>query len=304
MLNFVVYKKSSTFINEKKMIMKTNYIKHLSSTIIILSFSWLYISCNNTATKGYTSTDTVTTSATQKVDSTSYIKSNGEKCNIFAEATIAVPTNCGNGNITELRKQFAKYALDAPDSLSVDEALNQYMVNYLKQYEISYNEDTAEGLGDEMDSDTIKTYNNSINISIIYNSKDIVTYRKTIVTRKNNFVSSVIHRYYSFDIKTGNYITLSNLFRNDAIQYLCQDFKTILMNENNVTSVDQLNDVGYYNIDNLVVNLNFYFDENGITWVYLPNELAIQTLGEPKIKITYSNLEPYLSENSLVKRFN
>lgn len=286
------------------MIMKTNYQKHLISTIIVLSFSWLCISCNQTASNGYTSTDTVSTSATQKVDSTSYIKSNGEKCNIFADATIAVPTNCGNGNITELRKQFAKYVLDAPDSLSVDEALNQYMINYLKQYEISYNEDTAEGLDDEIDSDTIKTYNNSINISVLYNNKDIVTFSKVIVTRKNNFVSSVVHRYYNFDIKTGNYITLNNLFRDDAIQYLCQDFKSILMSENNVSSVDQLNEVGYFNIDNLTVNLNFFFDETGITWVYLPNELAIQNLGEPKIKITYSNLEPYLNDNSLVKRFN
>lgn len=284
--------------------MKTNYQKHLISTIIVLSFSWLCISCNQTASNGYTSTDTVSTSATQKVDSTSYIKSNGEKCNIFADATIAVPTNCGSGNITELRKQFAKYVLDAPDSLSVDEALNQYMINYLKQYEISYNEDTAEGLDDEIDSDTIKTYNNSINISVLYNNKDIVTFSKVIVTRKNNYVSSVVHRYYNFDIKTGNYITLNNLFRDDAIQYLCQDFKSILMSENNVSSVDQLNEVGYFNIDNLTVNLNFFFDETGITWVYLPNELAIQNLGEPKIKITYSNLEPYLNDNSLVKRFN
>lgn len=284
--------------------MKTNYQKHLISTIIVLSFSWLCISCNQTASNGYTSTDTVSTSATQKVDSTSYIKSNGEKCNIFADATIAVPTNCGNGNITELRKQFAKYVLDAPDSLSVDEALNQYMINYLKQYEISYNEDTAEGLDDEIDSDTIKTYNNSINISVLYNNKDIVTFSKVIVTRKNNYVSSVVHRYYNFDIKTGNYITLNNLFRDDAIQYLCQDFKSILMSENSVSSVDQLNEVGYFNIDNLTVNLNFFFDETGITWVYLPNELAIQNLGEPKIKITYSNLEPYLNDNSLVKRFN
>ncbi|MBQ0070128.1 MAG: DUF3298 domain-containing protein [Bacteroidales bacterium] len=284
--------------------MKTNYQKHLISTIIVLSFSWLCISCNQTASNGYTSTDTVSTSATQKVDSTSYIKSNGEKCNIFADATIAVPTNCGNGNITELRKQFAKYVLDAPDSLSVDEALNQYMINYLKQYEISYNEDTAEGLDDEIDSDTIKTYNNSINISVLYNNKDVVTFSKVIVTRKNNYVSSVVHRYYNFDIKTGNYITLNNLFRDDAIQYLCQDFKSILMSENNVSSVDQLNEVGYFNIDNLTVNLNFFFDETGITWVYLPNELAIQNLGEPKIKITYSDLEPYLNDNSLVKRFN
>lgn len=284
--------------------MKTNYQKHLISTIIVLSFSWLCISCNQTASNGYTSTDTVSTSATQKVDSTSYIKSNGEKCNIFADATIAVPTNCGNGNITELRKQFAKYVLDAPDSLSVDEALNQYMINYLKQYEISYNEDTTAGLDDEIDSDTIKTYNNSINISVLYNNKDIVTFSKVIVTRKNNYVSSVVHRYYNFDIKTGNYITLNNLFRDDAIQYLCQDFKSILMSENNVSSVDQLNEVGYFNIDNLTVNLNFFFDETGITWVYLPNELAIQNLGEPKIKITYSNLEPYLNDNSLVKRFN
>ena len=45
-----------------------------------------------------------------------------------------------------------------------------------------------------------------------------------------------------------------------------------------------------------------YFDDNGITWSYLPNELAVEAVGEPRIFIPYGQLASSQCDNSIIER--
>ena len=74
-----------------------------------------------------------------------------------------------------------------------------------------------------------------------------------------------------------------------------------IFKQNNATGNEQLNDLGYFNVENITVSRNFYFDENGVTWSYLPNELAVEAVGEPKIFIPYGDLADYLCDDSIIK---
>ena len=117
-------------------------------------------------------------------------------------------------------------------------------------------------------------------------------------------MTSVTHRYYSFDVTTQSFIDVSSLFRDDAIADVCQLLRQQLMAQNNVSGNEQLNDLGYFNVENITVTRNFYFDDDGVTWSYLPNELAVEAVGEPKITIPYGDLEPSQCENSILERLN
>ena len=75
-----------------------------------------------------------------------------------------------------------------------------------------------------------------------------------------------------------------------------------MLKQNNVTGNEQLNDLGYFNVENITVSRNFYFDDKGITWSYLPNELAVEAVGEPKITIPYGELGDFLCDNSIIER--
>ena len=76
-----------------------------------------------------------------------------------------------------------------------------------------------------------------------------------------------------------------------------------LLKQNNASGNEQLNDLGYFNVENMTVTRNFYFDEDGITWSYLPNELAVEAVGEPKVSISYSDLKPSACDGSIISRF-
>ena len=77
-----------------------------------------------------------------------------------------------------------------------------------------------------------------------------------------------------------------------------------LLAQNNATGNEQLNDLGYFNVENITVSRNFYFYDKGVTWSFLPNELAVEAVGEPKISSAYSDLEPSLCENSIIERLH
>jgi hypothetical protein len=40
-----------------------------------------------------------------------------------------------------------------------------------------------------------------------------------------------------------------------------------------------------------------------VTWSYLPNELAVEAVGEPKITIPYSELKDMQCDDSILEKF-
>ncbi len=235
-------------------------------------------------------------------DNSSFTMSNGERCTIVAEATIDYPVSSGdNVAVDTLQRLFAAYVLEASDSLSLQDAMQQVVANSMHQYDFMQEPVSKDEVDESEDLATIK-YATSTRVSPIYNKNGVVTFERVDVVKKNDKVTSVTHRYYNFDVETQTYIDVNDLFRDDAIADVCQLLKQQLLTQNNATGNEQLNDLGYYNVENITVTRNFYFDDKGVTWSFLPNELAVEAVGEPKISIPYGNLEPSLSEESIIQR--
>lgn len=276
---------------------------HLPLYLILLIINLLSISCNKSAISNGNSLDTITVEIIKRADSTQFNKPDGSKCDIFIDVSLAFPSSCGNTEATtKLRRLYCKHILYAPDTISVEDAIKLFLANSLQQYYINNDNSIQENDIEETDIDTVKTYNLNTTINLYYNKNGIVTFCKVDIVKKNGQISSVTHRYYNFDIINSNYIELNNLFRDDVMTSLCQQLKFILMKDNKVSSVDELNNIGYFNIDNMNVSRNLYFDDNGINWIYLPNEIAVEALGEPHVSMSYKLLEPYMSDNSILKR--
>lgn len=263
----------------------------------------LMLSCNNGQKSNKGDGKPAITLKTQQLnDNSSFTMANGERCTITAEATIDYPVGSGEGvAIDSLQRLFAAYVLESGDSLSLQDALRQVVTNSMHQYDFM-NEPISEDMTAEDDVQATLKYATSTRITPIYNKNGIVTFERVDVVKKNDKVTSITHRYYSFDVKNATIIEVNDLFRDDAVADVCQLLKQQLLAQNNATGNEQLNDLGYFNVENITVSNNFYFDDNGLTWSYLPNELAVEAVGEPKITIPYKDLEPSLCENSIIDR--
>ena len=277
---------------------------HIVSIFILLAFMVLSVSCGRKGSKyADDGKPAVTIAQTHHQSNSSFMMSNGERCTIVAEATIDYPKMIGeNQPADSLQRLFAVYVLESGDTLSLTEAMNQVVVNSMHQYDFVEVPDVDEEVTADSDGMTTLKYVTSTRITPIYNKHGVVTFERVDVVKKNDKVSSVTHRYYSFDVDSQTFIDVNRLFRDDAISDVCQLLKQQLLTQNNVTGNEQLNDLGYFNVENISVSRNFYFDDKGVTWSFLPNELAVEAVGEPKITIPYKDLEPSLCENSIIER--
>jgi len=220
----------------------------------------------------------------------------------MAEATIDYPVTMGEGvRVDSLQRLFAAYVLESGDTLSLQDAMRQVVTNSMHQYDFMQEPVADEEFAGDEENVTIK-YATSTRIAPIYNKNGVVTFERVDVVKKNDKVTSVTHRYYSFDVESQSFIDLSRMFRDDALADVCQLLRKQLLAQNNAKGNEQLNDLGYFNVENISVTRNFYFDDNGVTWSYLPNELAVEAVGEPKITIPYSDLEEYLCDDSIIKK--
>lgn len=270
---------------------------------ILLSITTLLFSCGkNSWTSKSDGKPAVTVKSKHLNDKSSFIMSNGERCTITADATIDYPVSTAEGVLVDsLKRLFAAYVLESGDSLSLQDAMRQVVANSMHQYDFMQEPVNKDEADESTELATLK-YATSTRITPIYNKNGVVTFERVDVVKKNDKVSSVTHRYYSFDVETQTFIDVNRLFRDDAMADVCQMLKQQLLNQNNVTGNEQLNDLGYFNVENITVTSNFFFDDKGVTWSYMPNELAVEAVGEPRITIPYSDLESFLCENSIIDR--
>lgn len=273
------------------------------SLFIILSFTALLFSCSNSGKgSGGDGKSAVTVKTQQLNDTSAFTMANGERCTIVADATIDYPASAGEGTaVDSLQRLFAAYVLESGDTLSLQGAMRQVVANSMHQYDFMQ-EPVDKEMADESDDMATLKYATSTRVTPVYNKNGVVTFERVDVVKKNDKVSSVTHRYYSFDVESMTYIDVNRLFSEDAITDVCQMLQQQLLAQNNAKGNEQLNDLGYFNVENLTVTRNFYFDDNGVTWSFLPNELAVEAVGEPKITIPYGDLSECLCENSIIER--
>lgn len=241
---------------------------------------------------------------TQKLsDKSAFTMTDGKRCTIASEAIIDYPVSSGKGMpVDSLQRLFASTVLESGDTLSLHEAMRQVVANSMHQYDFMQ-EPVDKNEADEGEDVATLKYSTSTRVTPIYNKHGVVTFERVDVVKKNDKVTSVTHRYYSFDVETQTLVDVSRLFRDDAVADVCQLLRQQLLQQNNASGNEQLNDLGYFNVENLMVTSNFYFDDKGVTWSFLPNELAVEAVGEPKITIPYGDLTDYLCDESIIQRF-
>lgn len=277
--------------------MKTHYLQ----LAILLVVTLLLASCSKSSPGGG-GQPAVAVKSQQLSDASSFTLSNGERCSIVAEATIDYPVTGTNGvAVDSLQRLFAAYVLESGDSLSLQEAMRQVVANSMHQYDFM-EEPMTEAVADEAAEMNTLKYATSTRVAPIYNKNGVVTFERVDVVKKNDKVTSVTHRYYSFDVENQTYIDVNRLFRDDAVADVCQLLRQQLLAQNNATGNEQLNDMGYFNVENITVTRNFFFDDKGVTWSYLPNELAVEAVGEPRITVPYADLSDYKCDDSILDR--
>lgn len=276
-------------------------MKNPISLILLILTVVIAVGCSGGGKTSGDAEPTVTLSSTKQSDTLSFPLSNGNNCKVLVDVSVTYPKAFKTDKETAaLQRLFITTVLECPDSLAMADAVKQYTasISSLNSTDGS-DEDYAE---QEEDLIPVEKIQISVNITTAFNHHGVITFCKEVTYKRNDVMTSKMHRYYNLDLQSMKPVDLT-MFRDDAISDVCQLLKNKLMEQTHTHNNDELNELGYFNIDNLTVTTNFCFDDNGITWSFLPQELAADALTEPRITISYDALKPLAAEGSIINRF-
>ncbi len=237
----------------------------------------------------------------------SFKKSNGEVCQMKVKLVVTYPQAYkDSAQLIKLRQLFVAHLLKAPKGVTgVKEAMKSYASSIISRNtpsQYAQSQAVSDSVGADVDEVDVDRFESTINIKVVYNTHDLITFCKEETINKNGQRTSTTHHYTSFDLKTMKKVTLSQLIRDDSYDKVTAMLKKELMDDKGASNEDELNDMGYFNLPNLTVNNNFFFTSSGLTWSYDSSVIAVASVGEPNITIDYDDLEQYFCDDSILKR--
>ncbi len=140
-----------------------------------------------------------------------------------------------------------------------------------------------------------------LDIDVIPNNVEgVITFCKRETVSKDGETTIDTHHYVNIDLHTMTGIDIYNLFEETDLQDIANLLRNKLLIQSNVKKEDDLIGMGYFNLDNITANNNFYYDADGVTWNYVTYEIACYSVGETQIMLDYATLAPYITENSIL----
>ena len=137
-----------------------------------------------------------------------------------------------------------------------------------------------------------------LNDSILFNQKDVLCY--SVYREYNAGTPSPVRTYpnWVIDLKTGNRVTESEIFNEDYKDDLAKIIVDAIALYNNVDKVADLENIGFYNINEIYPNRNFYVDDIGITYTFNESDIAAGALGATSVRIPYEKVRHLMRHDS------
>jgi hypothetical protein len=198
------------------------------------------------------------------------------------------------------------------EDLTPQEAMNTYVENYIVNYkkdasifQSSINKiEILESLSpDSVDTDYSDLYNSyfeTLKDSITYQGNSLLSFQVKQSISKDGKSSYDLYRNRVIDMKTDSLISESDIFTPGYEHILRQLFIATLQEQNNVTSISELEDFGFFGTEEISPNNNFYINDKGITYTFNKGEYSAYQLDAPVIFIPYQALKPILKENTAI----
>ena len=271
----------------------------LCQKLVVFFLISVFVSGCNIGTKKTTDNDVTFDSIS--VDKTYHLLENPENPNCNLQINFIYPAKYDNKDILKkIQQQFVyTYFGDGYENLSPEEATAKYTEDYLNNYKDLEDEYKAEvAKADETPVGAWFSYFEMSSNDIAYNKNDILSYTINF----ENYTGGA-HGAHSFtnhviDMKTGNPIKEDDIFIEGFQEDLAQILIDRIAKQNTVENPKELENIGFFSIDEIFPNGNFLIDDNGITYTFNEYEIAAYVVGATNVHLPYEEIQYLLKKES------
>lgn len=287
----------------------------LAAVVLLAS---LQFSCNRNERSRFKA-DNIVTFDTITVDKKYFLddKSENPSCNL--KLNFIYPESIADFDVNAARSVFLRTVIGPSyETLPVQEAVDRYVKNYIANYRndaeiyrvnrplYGNHADSSEAghyiLEDEHDHlpELFYSYYETLSDSIIYNQYGIISFQVRQVNNKGGKMSYETVRNYVLDLTSGELLNEGDIFIPGYDLSLRPVLQSALLTENRVKTVQELEDLGFFGIDEIMPNNNFFLTDKGITYTFNKGEYSAYQLQVPQVFIPYGAIRSLLRENTIV----
>lgn len=229
------------------------------------------------------------------------------------------PIKSAKSDLTMLQKMFVRNVFGQKyDHETPEKALQLYSNSFVKNYKIDARtfkndreaiehytllmaEEGQKPIG-ELQIDTFYSYKEMLVNKIHFNKNDLLSYQVSRINNKGRAANYSSYNNYVINLNNGRRLTENDIFKAGYDHALQQLFEKKLLQQNNVKTVSDLEDLGYFGIEEIMPNGNFLIDENGITYIFNKGEYSAYLLDATHIFISLEEVRMLIKKNTIVSK--
>lgn len=186
------------------------------------------------------------------------------------------------------------------DSLSPKEALNAYFDKYTNDYRNlgnQYYEDMGNLEGDNQPS--WYWYQLFKSNEILFEDESILSYSVEHYYYEGGAHGSLSAMYYTIDLNNLTTITEENIFKPNFHHLLTERIVENLMKKYDVTTPEDLLNEGFFDINDIAPNNNFWLNNQGVHYIFNQYEIAPYSMGPIEVTIPYQEIQSIIIPESI-----
>lgn len=190
------------------------------------------------------------------------------------------------------------------DSLTPQEAVESYLKNYTEEYKSLSNNFYSDKQRLPEGETPVWYWYQLINTNkILFRNDSLLSYAVEYYDYTGGAHGS--YRIMYFNIDLDNIVTISeeDVFVPNYHKTLTDKLVSQLMKQHDVTSTDSLLTLGYFNIEDIIPNNNFWIDNEGLHYSFNQYEIAPYSMGVIDITIPYSEISEILLPKGIISRY-
>lgn len=275
--------------------METQFCK---SIIAIFIISILTAGCN-TGTRKVAENDVAFDSIS--VEKSYHLLDNPSNPNCNLQIKFVFPAKYADSEILKrIQEQFvAAYFGENYEGLTPKEAVAKYTEDYLAMYkELEPDYEAELGKADEQPVGAWYSYYEMSSDNVSYNRNDLISYTVNFENYTGGAHGAHTYNNHVLDLKTGIPLTEQDIFVENYQDSLAKMLVDQIAKENNVSDPKELENIGFFSVDEIFPNNNFLIDETGITYTFNEYEIAAYVVGAINVQLSYKELQFLLKKDS------
>lgn len=190
------------------------------------------------------------------------------------------------------------------DTLSPEDAMDEFVGEYKEEYQSlsnTYYED-VQRLTDGNSIPMWYWYSLNLENKVLFQNNSLVSYAVQYSDYTGGAHGSYRVTYTNIDLNELTTVSEEDIFVPNYQQELARVIVKRLMIQNNVTTKEGLLEVGFFDIDEIFPNNNFWISNDGIHYAFNQYEIAPYVMGTIEVNIPFEDLRGLLkTENGIEK---